>query len=485
MKAKRRKLKITIAFLCAAGCVGGVGFISYRNAAATETEMVYKETTAKYGTLMTGVTESGSVTIGTVSQEVDYESSSGSSGGNTASSAMEMSGATSSSSSSASLEVEEVYVTVGQYVNEGDAILKLSDESISEYRSELTEAVSTASASLTSAEISSAKQELSASYTYTTSVTNGSVAEANYNATITELQNAVDDAKEALDEQYTVYSYYSNLVASGQTSYSDALEEAKEKYSELTSQYVKAQNNYTTKSIEAKKTYEEALLASENASAQYASDINGIDNDVDDAKDTLSDAKEALAEFEEFVGDGVIYAEYSGMVTEIGYEAGDTLSSSTAVASYTDDSAVSITVSVSEEDIADIAVGDAVSIALNAYEDETFDGVVSSMNTTTSSGSSTVSYSVTVLFTGDVTKVYADMTGNVTFIDEQVENVVYVSKKAVVTEDGVSYVKVKDADGNITKVEVTTGFTDGVYIEISSGVSEGDTVLIESQVSAA
>ncbi len=482
MKSGKKKVKIIIAALCVTVCIAGAGIISYENASAADAEIVYKETTAKRGTLMTGVTESGSVTVGTVSQEIDYENLSGSSSSNTM--GMMNTSSNSSGSSSASLEVEEIYVTVGQYVTEGTPILKISDESIEDYRSELQEEVTSASTSLSEVQVSSAKQQLSADYSYNSTVANGSVAEANYNATIKELQDAIDEAQEALEEQYETYHFYLNLVNEGYTENEEALEEAGKQYEKLQAQLIKAQNNYTTKSIEAKKTYEEAMLNYSNADAQYSVDINGVSSDLSDAKDTLSDAKEELEQFNDFVGDGIIYAKYSGMITELGYEEGDTLSSSIAIASYTDSTSVTMTVSASEEDISDIAVGDAVSISLNAYEDEYFDGTVTGMDTTSSSGSSTVSYDVTVLFNGDTSKVYADMTGNVTFYDEQVTDVIYVSQKAIITDSDNTYVDIKREDGTIERVQVITGFTDGVNIEIQSGVEEGDTVLIESQVAA-
>ena len=40
-----------------------------------------------------------------------------------------------------------------------------------------------------------------------------------------------------------------------------------------------------------------------------------------------------------------------------------------------------VTVSVSEEDISEIAIGDEVMIELNAYEDQTFSGEVESIDT--------------------------------------------------------------------------------------------------------
>lgn len=264
--------------------------------------------------------------------------------------------------------------------------------------------------------------------------------------------------------------------------FSESLEKEQENYDKLYAKLESAKNNYTTRSIEAKKTYEETLLNAGNASSQYTVDITGVDSDVEDAKETLADAKEALEEFEAFVGDGTIYAEYTGTVTAVGYAAGDELSSSTSVASYTDESSVVMEVSVSQEDITDMAVGDAVIIELLAYEGREFMGQILSMDTSVSSGSSTVSYTVSVVFTEDTTGVYADMTGEVTFIEERAEDVLYISSKAIIEQDGVSFVKRKDADGNVEQVEVTTGFTDGVNVEIKSGLNEGDTVLIEGKV---
>lgn len=88
-------------------------------------------------------------------------------------------------------------------------------------------------------------------------------------------------------------------------------------------------------------------------------------------------------------------------------------------------------------------------IELSAYEDQTFAGEVDSIDTSSSSGSSTVSYNVTAAFAGDITGIYTDMTGNVTFISRQVTDVLYVSNKAVQFDGTTSYVKVKDADGTI------------------------------------
>lgn len=446
-----------------------------------EEEAVYKEVTVEKGDLTVGISESGSVAIGTLTQEFELESDSGSStSGSAQSTAGGMSSSGSSSgSSSESLVVEELYVAVGQKVSEGDPLLKISEESVEEYREALSDAVTEAQAAVNSASLSSEKQKLSASYTYSSSVAEGSVAEETYLATLKELQEAVDEAQEAVDESAALLNYFQEQINAGED-LSYLLDEEQENYNKLYTKLQSAKNTYTTKSIEAEKTYKEALFASQNASTQYSVDITGADSDVDDAEETLADATAALEEFDEVVGaDGIIYAEYAGTITVLGCAAGDSLASGDTIATFADDTAVTITVSVSEEDITEIAVGDETSIELTAYEDKSFAGAVESIDTSASSGSSTVSYNVTVVFTGDVSGIYADMTGNVTFIQKQIKDVLYVSNKAIQTEGTTSYVKVKDEDGTIRKVNVVTGFSDGVNVEIVSGLSEGETVLVE------
>ena len=60
----------------------------------------------------------------------------------------------------------------------------------------------------------------------------------------------------------------------------------------------------------------------------------------------------------------------------------------------------------------------------------------------------------------------------------------YIPVRAVIQENGEDYVKVREEDGKIVRKEVSTGFTDGINIEIKEGLSEGETVLTETKVSS-
>lgn len=471
---KRSKVYLCSGIGVAAILAAGISVNAYQTANTSNTQTVYKETTVEKGNLTTGVTESGSIEIGMLTQDVDFEVGTSNMAGQSA-------GSSDAASSQEALEVEEVYVCVGQQVKEGEALLRLTADSVESYRMQLEHEVTEASADLAEANLSAEKKKLSASYSYNLSVAGGSVAQEEYDATMEQLQKAVDEAQEAVDESASLLNYYQEQIDIG-VNLSESLSKEQENYNTLYNKLKSAQSTYTTQSIAAEKAYQETVLASKNASGQYSADITGLDIAVSNAADTLAEAKETLDEFESFVGDGIIYADYDGTVTEVGYVAGDEISSSTSVVTFADAESVTMTVSVSEEDITGIKIGDAVNVELTAYEGQIFPGAVDSMDISVSSGSSTVSYNVTVTLSGDVTGIYADMTGNVTFIGKQVENVLYVSNKAIINEGTTSFVKVKDNDGTIKQVEVTTGFSDGVNVEIQTGLTEGETVLIESQV---
>lgn len=503
MSKKQNKKKKWIILSGAVVVAGVSAYLALRSYGPQEAEVLYKEVLVERGNLTVGVTESGSVTVGTITQSLEEledlegsgsQSSSGqtqtagnAAGGNAGanmSGGTTMgggTGTTTSGTSSDGLEVEEIYLAVGAEAKVGDPLLKLTEESVTEYRENLEETRNSAELALRKAQLDAKSTKLSAQYTYDSNVTKGNVAQSEYDVAIAELQASVDEAQAGVDASAEKISDFQKRIKKGEKC-SAALAEEQANYNSMAAKLQSAKNNQATRTVEARQKYEEAMLKYNNAGSLYQIDTSGVDAEIETAEETLEEAETALTNFQSLIGDGVIYAQYAGTVATIGYAEGDTLSSATAVATYKDETEITMTVSVSQEDISAVNVGDAVEIALTAYEDKTYEGKVKAVDTSASSGTSTVSYDVTVVFTGDVSDVYQDMTGNVTFIASQAEDVCYVSRKAIVMEDRNTYLKVKKEDGTIEKVQVTTGISDGINIEIPEGVEEGATVVIESQV---
>jgi len=196
--------------------------------------------------------------------------------------------------------------------------------------------------------------------------------------------------------------------------------------------------------------------------------------------------EEQLQAFEDFVGsDGILYATEDGVITEVSYEAGDRLTTTGALFSYATSDDMRISVDVTQEDIVDLQVGDAVDITFTAYPEDSYTGSILSINTTaTSDYSNTVSYTVEISVEGELEQLYGGMTADVIFVTEEKEDVLYVSRKAIVEENGKTYVYRKTALGGRELAEVETGITNGVDIEILSGLEEGDTIYLASKVSS-
>lgn len=534
---KNRKISKKLVPLAAAVVVAGTAAgwkLSRIQSVSATTDAAYKTETVRKGTVSSGISESGTVTYGTTEQtfsvaeitEVSLSSSdsssdssdsgssenqSGTSAGSAAVNAtgggsMDMavmqgnaggdamaqagssqtseqnssSGSTTSDSDTA-LVVEEVYAATGQVVAEGDPILKITDDSIAEYQAQLEAVAETAQLNVEQEEINAESKKAEADYTYQMYLAEGETAEETYQATITSLENTVSDLEEDLADAQDDVDTYQYYVDCGYD-YDDELEEAQDNYNTIEANLQIAKNNLTTQSIEAKQTYESALTNYKYADQLYEIDTNGLEDDLDDAKETLEEAQEALADFQEQIGDGIVYATTSGTVTEVAYAAGDEISNDAAIVTYTDPENVTITVSVSQDDISSVSVGEEVSISLTAYPEEIFSGTVSGIATSATAGSSTVNYDVTVLFSGDISKVYSGMTGEATFAGKTVSDTLYISNQAVLLDGARSYVKVLEEDGSVREADVTTGYSNGKIVAVESGLEEGETVLIESQV---
>ena len=232
------------------------------------------------------------------------------------------------------------------------------------------------------------------------------------------------------------------------------------------------------KDQKAENSYHSAWLSGELAKEIYDYSVDSLQDSVNQAQNELDEIQAKMDAFRDFVGeDNRIYAPEDGLVTGVSYEAGDKLTDSRAMLTYAKENEYTVNIDVSEEDVAAISVGDFVELAFSAYPEQVWEGVIASIATTaTSEHASTISYPVTILVQGDTSLLYGGMTADVTFVTDSAEDVLYVSKKAVFEENGLSYVYKKAAGGNRVKTKVETGFSDMASIEIVSGLEEGDII---------
>lgn len=446
-----------------------------------------------------------------------------------------MSGGSSSVASAGSgastLEIAEVCVSVGQQVEAGDVLYRLENTGVEELAADLESNVTKAEADLNALIADQELSKATAENTYQTNVAYGNYAVTEKNSTISSLQQAVTEKEQALasaqesvttfkaqleqvqydynlaeenlgnctwslehvdKEDVFAFTYYFGLVKEA-TALAESVEQNLEKIESNLEQaeknvetckreLAKAQRNLAGGTLTAQETYELRMLAYNNAQETYDITLAYLEDDLAEQEEIYAEAKEKWDEFSSHIDGTEVRAKYSGVITSVNLAAGDALTTGAAIVTLYDINEVSMTVTLEEDDMEDISEGGLANISFTAYPDEIYKAVVSEVSDASSDSSGTTTYDVTVTLEGDASGLFQGMTGNITFITKEMEEVMYVSNRAITRSGTKSYVKVKDADGKVKTQEVITGFSDGVNVEIVEGLEVGDVVLIESKV---
>ena len=135
-------------------------------------------------------------------------------------------------------------------------------------------------------------------------------------------------------------------------------------------------------------------------------------------------------------------------------------------------------VSVSESDVALLAVGNQAELTTSSSTDTIY-GTVTEIGLLSSSSGGVASYPVTVAVTGSPEGLHDGESVDVSIIYERRTDVLTVPASAVTTDDdGQTVVTQEGADGGTVTTAVTVGETSGTMIEITEGLAEGDEVLV-------
>ena len=226
-------------------------------------------------------------------------------------------------------------------------------------------------------------------------------------------------------------------------------------------------------------------------------DTTDMDTQIESAQLQVENAQLTLKNAQDSLEDYTITSTIDGTVIEKNYDVGDTLDTSNASATgiaypavIYDMSALTFDVSINELDINKIQVGQAVEITADALDGQSFTGRVDKVNINGTTTNGTTNYPVTVLVDGTPEELKPGMNVSAKIIVEDVGSVLCVPVEAVSRgQNGASTVTVAgpgalDETGSVadpTKLEqreVTLGRNDETYIEILSGLEEGETVYI-------
>jgi HlyD family secretion protein len=174
----------------------------------------------------------------------------------------------------------------------------------------------------------------------------------------------------------------------------------------------------------------------------------------------------------------------SGTVLSLTSQQGETVAAGLAAPTLvivTDLSRLEVEAYVDETDVGKVRVGQAATVTVDAFPGKTFTGKV----TKTAAGSTiqvgVITYDISVSISDPSLQLRPDMTANVTIQTGHVSNALLIPAVAIQHTVKGSFVKVaKKVNGQtkISLVPVKTGGTDGVSVEILTGLTEGEQIVL-------
>ena len=223
-----------------------------------------------------------------------------------------------------------------------------------------------------------------------------------------------------------------------------------------------------------------------------------LDKQTKNAADSLRAAELQMSSAEKTISHYTIDAPISGTIVDKKVKAGDKLSANDTamqnLCTIYDMSYLEMKLNVDELKIRSLEVGQEVEITADAVPGETYKGVISSILVAGTTANGSTSYPVTVRI-DDMGELLPGMNATAKITTASVKNVLALPNAALVrgsyvlvTKDSPSAANAETSmtapDGYVY-VKVATGISDDDYIEVKSGLQEGDTIAYDnSSVSA-
>lgn len=257
-----------------------------------------------------------------------------------------------------------------------------------------------------------------------------------------------------------------------------------------------SQLNYQTANFNRYKTlFQKGLVAAdeyENAQLSYKQ-----------AKEQMVSAKEEVQRAQTNLGYATITSPIDGVVLSKSVEEGQTVAASFSTPELftiaQDLTNMQVVADVDEADIGDVREGEKVSFTVDAYPDDTFEGVVKQVRQEATTTNNVVTYEVVISAPNADLKLKPGLTANVTIFTAERKGVLSVPSKALrftPQKETVGKMKIIDNNANaknkvwtiehnaIVSHKVNVGMTDGTNTQILSGIPTGLKVITGLSISS-
>ncbi len=341
-------------------------------------------------------------------------------------------------------KVENVYYDVGDSVSTGSVLFSLDKTNVLN-TIRLLEIQLQSSKSL----IDSAKIGLESA--------SGSQSESSITQSKTSLEGTrinYEDAKENLADMKTLYE-------KGAIS--------KEQYEKSKLAFEQAQLAYNavqkTHSLLIDKIINQNVSLAQNQLNQARASENAIKAQLDDARKLLDDLD--------------IKSPINGVVAANSAKRGELVSAGIPVFIVSDVNKLSVKISVSENLINSIKVGQKTRVLIKTAKDEPVEGEVANIGPVASND--TLTYPVEILIKDKNEAIKPGMFAEVIFEIEKRDNAIVVPRKSIEVDGDNRFIYVVEPDSTVKRLPILTGIDNGDEIEIKEGLTEAQQIIVKGK----
>jgi HlyD family secretion protein len=257
------------------------------------------------------------------------------------------------------------------------------------------------------------------------------------------------------------------------------IQQAEAKLSDAQAQLAALRNPSKTDITQKQAGVDQAQASLTQAQANLAKlTAPGTATDVDIQQAAITQAEQSLKQAQLKLDQATLTAPFDGVVTAVKIVPGSAASSATAAISMLDRSTLHVDLKLSENDVAQVQLGQPVALTIDALKDWQAAGTVSYIAPAADSSNGVVTYRVRVNFPDSNARVKVGMTANLIITTAKKDAVLLVPNTALLPKGAGRAVQVPSADGTTTsEVDVQTGLSDGTQTEIISGLKAGDKVV--------
>jgi HlyD family secretion protein len=205
-------------------------------------------------------------------------------------------------------------------------------------------------------------------------------------------------------------------------------------------------------------------------------------SDLARAEASVAQAQAQLEQARINLDEATLRAPFAGTVATVNVTPGEQIGQQAPI-TLLDTSRYQVKITVDEIDIAKVVAGQSVDVLIEALGAPTLSGTVKRIAPQSEAGATVTAYDVTVEIDPAERPIKPGMTASATIVTERRENVLYVPAQAVRTENDATVVSIVTTNANgqlqLTTQPIVLGLRAGDQIEVQSGLSEGQQVLLK------